>query len=138
MKSVIDLLGRIFLSIIFLFEAYDSIAYFNQTKDTMTAYGITWQQDILLGACIFILVLGGIFILIGYRASLGAFLILLYWLPVTFIVHSFWNDPLEIQRLQSILFMKNLAITGGLLMILVNGTGPYSIRRLFSATRLRS
>jgi putative oxidoreductase len=52
-------------------------------------------------------------------------------------VHSFWNDPIEVRRLQAILFMKNIAITGGLLMILVNGSGRYSIRRLFATTRVR-
>ncbi|MCB0627354.1 MAG: DoxX family protein, partial [Saprospiraceae bacterium] len=66
----------------------------------------------------------------------GVLLLLLYWLPVTFIVHSFWNDPEPEKRLQAILFMKNIAVVGGLLMVWVNGSGRFSIRRLFATTRV--
>lgn len=135
MKNILDLIARICLATIFLFEAYDSIAYFQQTKNTMTTYGLTWNQDFLLLATIILLSLGGILILIGYKASFGAFLLLLYWVPVTFIVFSFWNDPVEIRRLQSIMFMKNIAIIGGLLAIMVNGAGKYSVKRLLAAVR---
>ncbi len=137
MKDVIDLLGRIFLSFIFLYDAYDSIFYFKETKEKMTEYGVTWNQDFLLFGAIFLLVFGGILVLIGYRASFGAVLLLLYWVPVTFIVHSFWNDPEDIKRLQAILFMKNIAIIGGLFMVLVNGSGRYSVRKLFATSRVR-
>lgn len=136
MKDIIDLIARVLLAFIFLFEAYDSITYFKSTKALMTEYGITWKQNLLLTGAIILLVLGGTLILIGYRSSFGAFLLLLYWVPVTFIVHSFWNDPPEDQRLQSIFFMKNLAITGGLLMVWVNGSGRYSIKRLFATFRV--
>ena len=135
MKNILDLISRIFLATIFLFEAYDSTVYFQQTKQTMTNYGLTWNQDFLLTATIIILLLGGILILIGYKPSFGAFLLLLYWVPVTFIVYSFWNDPVEVRRLQSIMFMKNIAIIGGLLAIMVNGAGKYSVKRFLSAVR---
>lgn len=136
MKDVVDLIGRVFLSFIFLFEAYDSIKFFQHTKDTMTEYGIMWKQDFLLMGAIFLLILGGILILIGYRSSFGALLLLFYWVPVTMILHSFWNDPPELHRENSIAFMKNLAITGGLLMVLVNGSGRFSVKRLFATFRV--
>ncbi|MEZ4950656.1 MAG: DoxX family membrane protein [Saprospiraceae bacterium] len=136
MKDVIDLIGRIFISVIFLFEAYDSTKYFNETLRQMSLYGLTWQPKMLLLGAIILLSLGGVLVLLGYRASLGALLLLMYWIPVTFIVHSFWNDPPELVRLQSILFMKNLAVTGGLLLVLVNGSQRFSIRRLFATTRV--
>ncbi|MFK8100881.1 MAG: DoxX family protein [Saprospiraceae bacterium] len=136
MKDIIDLIARIFISLIFLVEAYDSIDYFKSTKVTMTEYGITWQQDILLLGAIWFLAIGAILVLIGYRSSLGATMLLLYWLPVTFIVHSFWNAPAELYRVESMAFMKNIAITGGLLTVFVNGSGKYSIKRLFATTKL--
>lgn len=136
MKDVVDLIGRIFLSFIFLFEAYDSMRYFKETLLKMAEYGITWQPKFLLVGAIIALVLGGLMVLLGYRSSLGALLILLYWVPVTFIVHSFWNDPPDQLRMQSILFMKNIAITGGLLVVLVNGSQRFSIRRLFATTKV--
>ncbi len=136
MRDVIDLIGRVFLSFIFLYDAYDSIFYFKETRDKMTEYGLTWNQDLLLYGAIFLLVVGGILLLIGYRASLGALLLLLYWVPLTFIIHSFWNDPEPIRRMQAILFMKNIAITGGLLMVLVNGSGKISVKRLVATIKI--
>lgn len=66
----------------------------------------------------------------------GAILLILYYLPVTLIVHSFWNDPVKVQRIQAIMFMKNIAIMGGLLMIIVNGSGRYSIKRLLATLKV--
>jgi len=149
MKNIVDLVGRLFLAFIFLYEAYDSIFYFKDTKEAMTSYGLTWNQDLLLIGAILVLLLGGTLLLIGYRVQLGAMLLLMYWIPLTFIIHSFWNDPVdclvltdcygttqELRRMQSILFMKNLAIAGGLLMVFANGTGKYGIKRLFATAKV--
>lgn len=136
MKDILDLVGRVLISFIFLFDAFDSIFYFKDTKETMVSYGLNWNQDLLLFGGIFLLLLGGTLVLIGYRSSFGAILLLLYWVPVTFIVHSFWNDPEDIRRFQSVMFTKNMAIVGGLLMVLVNGSGRYSVKRLFATSRV--
>ena len=136
MKDLLDLVGRVLISFIFLFDAFDSIFYFKDTKETMASYGLSWNQDLLLFGGIFLLLVGGTVVLIGYMSSFGAILLLLYWVPVTFIVHSFWNDPDDIRRFQSVMFTKNMAIVGGLLMVLVNGSGRYSVRRLFATSRV--
>ena len=136
MKDILDLVGRILIAFIFLFHAYDLIAYFGANKELLLDYGITWRQDLLLSGAIFVLLLGGTLVLIGYRAALGAVLLLLYWVPLTFVVHSFWNDAPEFVRQESMEFVKNLAIIGGLLIILVNGSGRYSVRRLFATTKV--
>ncbi len=137
MKDIIDLIARVSLAFLFLWEAYDSITYFKTTKHLMTEYGITWKQDLLLVGTICFLILGGTLLLIGYRAGFGALLLLIYWVPVTFIVHSFWNAPPEELRMESIAFMKNFAIIGGLLMVMANGSGKYSVKRLFATFRVR-
>ena len=153
MKDIIDLIGRVLLSFIFLYEAYDSIFFFNETVVKMRFYGLDRQPEMLLYGAIFLLVVGGTLLLLGYRTGLGVTLLLMYWLPVTFIVHDFWNVPFEcvstvscpqlsiegqevFRRLQGVSFMKNLAVTGGLLMVWVNGSGRFSIRRLFATTKV--
>jgi putative oxidoreductase len=136
MNHVFDLVGRILISAIFIFEAIDSIMFAEKMKMTMAEYGITWRPDFLLYSSIVTLAIGAIMLLIGYRIRLGVWLLLLYWLPVTFIVYSFWNDPVTTQRLHAILFMKNIAIAGGLLMIAAHGGGKYSIQRLFVVTKI--
>lgn len=103
----------------------------------MTDHGLTWNQDMLLCCAIFLLAMGGVMVLLGYRSTLGAIMLLMYWVPVTFIVHDFWNCTGNAAlREQSILFMKNIAITGGLLMLVGKGSGRYSMKRLLATTRV--
>ncbi len=136
MRDITDLIGRIFLSAIFIFEAVDTILYMDKTRLTMTQYGLTWNQDFMIYSSIFLLVTGGLMVLLGYRSTFGALLLLLYWTPVTFLVHDFWNYPKDQLRIQSILFMKDVAIIGGLLMVAGKGSGRYSMKRLFATTRV--
>ena len=136
MNNIFDLVGRILISAIFFYEGIDSILYAEKMKLTMAEYGITWQPDFLLYSSIVFLMIGATMVIIGYRIRFGVWLLLIYWLPVTFIVYSFWNDPVEEQRLHAILFMKNIAVAGGLLMIAAHGGGKYSIQRLFRVTRI--
>ena len=136
MKHIFDLIARVMLSTIFIYEVYDSISFYGKTKNTMTAYGITWNQDFLLITVIVLLTLGATLVLIGYYANLGAILLLCYMIPITLIVYSFWNDPQDVRRIQSIMFMKNIAIVGGLLLLMVNGAGKYSVKRLVHVLRL--
>lgn len=136
MKNVVDLLGRMLLSFIFLYDAYDSIFYFKDTRAKLTAYGLTWKQDWLIVGAIIFIVLGGLMLLFGYRAKLGAVLLLLYWVPMTFIVHAFWEYEEPTRRLQALLFTKNIAIMGALLLVWANGTGKFSIKRILATTHV--
>jgi len=136
MNNIFDLVGRILISAIFFYEGIDSILYAEKMKLTMAEYGITWRPDFLLYSSIVFLMIGATMLVIGYRIRFGVWLLLLYWLPVTFIVYSFWNDPVSEQRLHAILFMKNIAVAGGLLMIAAHGGGKYSIQRLFRVTKI--
>lgn len=136
MYQVYDLVGRIMMSAIFIYEAIDSMLYAEQTKITMAEYGILWKQDLLLYTSITILLIGALMLLFGYRVRFGVWLLLLYWLPVTCIVYSFWNDPEQVQRTNAIFFMRNIAIAGGLLMIAANGAGKYSVRRLLRVSKI--
>ncbi len=138
MKDIFDLLGRILLSFIFLFEAYEYFAFEQLSLQAMTIYGLTYKQEFFLYGAIFLLLFGGVMILLGYRMRLGAILLLLYWVPVTFIVHDFWTQPTGTEefRVQSMLFVKNLAIMGGLLLAATHVSGKYRLRRLFATTRV--
>lgn len=136
MKDIADLLGRICLSIIFLFEAIDSILFYDNTVNTMKAYGINWFPNIILSIAIAGLITGAVLMMMGYFARVGATLCLLYWLPFTLIVYSFWNDPPDLERINSLYFMRNIAVAGGLLLLLANGAGKYSVKRLIHRLRL--
>lgn len=72
--------------------------------------------------------LGGLSVLLGYRARLGALLIVAFLVPVTLTMHNFWaiDDPMT-AMIQQGMFMKNLAMLGGALLITHFGAGPYSL-----------
>lgn len=136
MKDTIDLISRIFIAIMFYYEAFDSFLLYSKTKNTMTAYGITWNQDLILGTIIVFLVIGATLILIGYHSGFGAVLIFFYLIPYTFIFYSFWDVPQDTQRIQLINFMKNFALIGGLLLLTIHKPGKYSIKKLIYVMRL--
>lgn len=136
MKDIAELLARILIAFVFIYEALDALVFFNKTKATMTAYGINWNQDLLIKFLIFILITGGVLVLIGYYARIGASLLLLYWLPFTLIVYSFWDDAPEFKRVHALYFMRNLALCGGLLLLITNGAGKYSVKRLIYIMKL--
>lgn len=71
---------------------------------------------------------GGLSILLGYRAKIGAWLLVLFLVPVTIMMHSFWTiaDPMMAQMDQA-MFTKNLSILGGALLITQFGAGPLSL-----------
>lgn len=136
MKSFFDLFGRVIIGLVSIFEAVDSIVFFNETKETLQLYGIDKSLNFVLVLSILLLLIGGILVLIGYLANIGAILLMLYWIPFIFIVYSFWNDPAEIQRVQLLMFMRMMAYVGGLCIIAANGAGRYSIKRMFHVLRL--
>ena len=136
MKDVADLIGRILIASLFLYEAYDSLFFFDKNMETLINYGLTWNTRLLMYIGILTLIIGGGLLLIGYYARVGAFLLMLYWLPFSLIVYSFWNDPEDLRRLHGLMLMRNLALCGGLFYILAHGSGKYSVRRLIHRLRL--
>jgi putative oxidoreductase len=71
---------------------------------------------------------GGLSILLGFRAKYGAWLIVLFLVPVSYMMHDFWNatDPM-MKIMDQIMFMKNMSMLGAALMITHFGSGPMSI-----------
>jgi putative oxidoreductase len=71
--------------------------------------------------------LGGMSVLVGYRAKLGATLLALFLVPVTFTMHAFWAAPdAQAAQLQTVMFFKNMSLLGGTMLIAYFGAGPYS------------
>lgn len=136
MKGIFDLLGRALIGLVSIFEALDSIVFFEETKETLIAYNLDFGLNFLLGGAIILLLLGGISVLIGYYADLGSFLLILYWLPYIFIVYSFWNAPMDSQRVELLNFLRMFAYVGGLMILVANGGGKYSVKRLIHVMRL--
>jgi putative oxidoreductase len=120
----IPLIGRILFSIIFM---YSSIANFSDYFFyEATARGIPCSYILVPLVGIFELI-GGLSILTGFMAKWGAWLIIIILIPVTIVMHDFWNieDPVH-HQLVLMTFMRNLSIIGAALMISFFGAGPFS------------
>ncbi|MER3417266.1 MAG: DoxX family protein [Chloroflexota bacterium] len=118
--------GRALLTLIFVFSGIGKIFSWEQTAHFMASKGMPWVPFFLLGA-IALETIGGLCILVGYKARFGALTLIVFIIPATIIFHDFWNVEGMERQTQMIMFMKNLAILGGLLLILGYGAGPLSI-----------
>jgi putative oxidoreductase len=122
-------LARLFLTFIFLSSAGNKIVNFGPTTEYMAANGMPVPSLMLVGA-IFLLVAGGLSVLLGFQARIGAAMLILFLLTATWFFHPFWafEDPGEAQG-QMIHFMKNLSMMGAMLFIVANGSGAWSLDR---------
>ena len=121
MERLTPLLGRTLLSIIFLFAGLHKVTDPAGTQGYMTAHGMP-SPGFFLVCTIIVELGGGLSVLLGYKARWGAATLALFLIPVTLIFHTKFDDPL-----QSAMFLKNLAIMGGLLMVASAGPGPISL-----------
>jgi len=124
-KQLIVLLGRFFFAAIFLMFGFGHFS--KQMIGYAASQGVP-LASIVVPVSGLIALAGGLSILLGYRASLGAWLVVLFLVPVTFMMHKFWTvtDPMMAQ-IQMAMFMKNISILGGALLFSQFGAGPFSL-----------
>jgi len=118
------LIGRLLFALIFLMAGANHFS--SQTIGFAASQGVP-LASIVVPLSGVIAVLGGLSILLGYRAKLGAWLVVLFLVGVT-PMHKFWgiSDPM-MQQMQMVMFMKNLSMLGGALLISQLGAGPWSL-----------
>jgi len=118
--------GRILLALIFLMSGIMKIPNWEGTAGYMEFMGMPMVTLFLIGAVV--LEIGGsLSVILGYKARWGALALIVFTIPTTLIFHAYWAVDPEQMQIQQIMFMKNLAIIGGLLVIMANGAGPLSL-----------
>lgn len=120
------LLGRILLALIFLVSGFGKIGGWEQTAGYMASKGMP-LIPLFLFAAIAIEIGGGLFVLTGRMARVGALALVVFLIPTTLIFHNFWAMEGMERQLNMVMFMKNLAIMGGLLMVAAYEAGPFRI-----------
>jgi putative oxidoreductase len=122
----VPLLGRILLALIFLISGLGKIFDWQGTAGYMASKGMPLIPFFLLGAIVLELA-GGLAVLLGFKARIGALLLIVFLIPATLIFHNFWTLTGMERQIQMIMFLKNLAIMGGLLLVVGLGPGPLSL-----------
>ena len=116
--------GRALYAAIFILASF---AHFSRATIESTAHQGVPFATVLVPASGLMALLGGLSILTGYRTRVGAALVILFLIPVTFTMHAFWavHDP-QMAALQRAMFFKNVSLAGAALLLLHFGAGPYS------------
>ncbi|MGB8854452.1 MAG: DoxX family protein [Pirellulales bacterium] len=127
-QGFVSLLARLMIAAIFLASAIgNKIPQFAETAAYMASEGVPNPKFALFGA-IGLLLIGGVSVILGAWTRFGAIFLLVFLAAATYYFHDFWKFADAGQRqLQTIQFMKNLAIGGGLLSLVAFGGGPWSV-----------
>jgi putative oxidoreductase len=126
-QGPLTVLGRVLLATIFFMAAVgNKIPHFSQVAGFMESAGVPAPQFMLLGAIAFLIV-GSVSVIVGYKARIGAALLLTFLALASYYFHAFWKLEGQAQQEQMIQFMKNLSMMGAMLFLIANGSGPMSL-----------
>ncbi len=128
-KAYASLIGRALIGLIFLMSGINKIADPQGTQQYMAAMGITTATTFLYAGAVVVEVAGGLSLLLGVWAKWGALALILFMIPTTLLFHTNFGD-----QNQTIHFLKNLAMIGGLLYVAAYGSGRWSVDRGASRT----
>lgn len=118
--------ARILMASIFISAGFSKILGFDGVTAYIASKGLPFPM-VVAGLTVALEILGGLAVIIGYKARIAGLLLGLFSIVAAFIFHNFWAFPPEQVYLQNIMFMKNLSMAGGLFLLTVFGAGAYSV-----------
>ena len=121
MSNILDLIGRIFISLVFLFSGINKIGNYEGTIGWMESLGM---PGIFLIPAIILEIGAPILIIIGYKVKISAALLSLFCVGTAIIFHNDFSN-----QMQFVSFMKNIALAGGFLFIVINGAKDFSLEK---------
>lgn len=133
-------IARFLISLVFLAGAFNKILHWHETERNLHSILCEWQSNlgfsdnayecfnflipvtpILLLIGLLMELFGGLSILLGFKEKLGAWLLVLFLIPTTFIMHQFWFVDGAMREQQLAHFLKNMAVLGGLIVVILQG-----------------
>ena len=117
--SLIDLFGRIFISSLFIINGIGKIFNYESTVEVIESYNL---PGIIIVPGIIIEILFPLLIIAGYKTRISAFIIAIFTISLAFIFHFDFSD-----QMQTTAFLKNIAISGGLLFLITKEPGRFSL-----------
>ena len=119
MEKYVNLAGRILLAHIFLLAGLNKISGYSGTQGYMEAMGV---PGVLLPLVILLEIGGALALIAGWQTRLAAYALAVFCAVSALIFHNNLGD-----QIQMIMFMKNWAMAGGLLVLAANGAGAFSL-----------
>jgi len=124
MTNILDLVGRVFISLVFLLSGINKIGNYEGTIGWMESLGM---PGIFLIPAIILEIGAPILIMIGYKVKIAAALLSLFCIATAVIFHTDFSN-----QMQFVSFMKNIALAGGFLFLVINETKEFSLERKFA------
>jgi putative oxidoreductase len=128
MSNLIDFIGRLLISALFLISGYNKFFSIDGTMGWMEGFGI---PGFLLYPTIVLEIILPLFIILGYQARFASGVLAIFCLATAFIFHYDFTDQMQI-----IAFLKNLGLAGGFLFIVANGVRDWSVEKKKKYVRL--
>ncbi len=125
LQNPLTLVGRLLMAFLFLPAGISKIGGFAGTVGYIASKGLPLPTA---GAAIAILVevLGGLALIAGFGTRVAALALAGFTLVATVIFHNFWGMPADQVMVQQLMFFKNIAVVGGLLVLAAHGAGAWS------------
>ena len=122
---IVELIGRILLSALFLIEGIGKISMQEDVMMYMENYGV---PGILFIPAVILEILFPLLLIVGYKTKLAAFVMALFTFTVAIIFHTDFSDGMQL-----IFFLKDLAIAGGFMIIIAYGSNKFSLDHLLKS-----
>ena len=129
-NSMAPLIGRILISWIFLYSSVGQVTQFSLNVNHVAAAGMPFPPLAIITS-ITVQFLGGLALLLGFKGRLAGWVLFIFLIPTTLVLHKFWGAAARPG--QEIQFFKNMGLMGGLLFIGTFGAGAYSIDALLAS-----
>jgi putative oxidoreductase len=120
------LIGRLLLAVMFLLAGLSKLGGLEGTAGYIASKGLPMAQ-LLAIATVALEVGAAVMLIVGWQARWAALALAAFTLLATVLFHNYWAMPADQQMMQQLMFMKNLAITGGLLVLFAFGPGSLSL-----------
>lgn len=126
LKTLASVGGRVLLALIFITAGSSKLMGLEGTAAYIASAGLPVPAllAVLVGA---LELVAGIALVIGFKARWAALALAVFTLLASVIFHAYWSVPAEQQMVQQLLFMKNVAIAGGLFLVAALGSGNFSL-----------
>ncbi|MER3570436.1 MAG: DoxX family protein [Patescibacteria group bacterium] len=128
-SDYIFLLSRFILGFYFLFFAFNNLTKMSMLAEYVKSKNVSQPKLAVLFTGLLLLI-GGLSIILGFYIQIGVLALTLFFLPVTFIMHNFWQvEDKQMKMMEMINFMKNMAIWAGVLLLLfIPQPWPFSFK----------
>jgi putative oxidoreductase len=126
LQNPLSLTGRILLALLFLPAGLSKIGGFAGTAGYIASKGLP-LPEVAAAIAIVIEIGGALALLAGFGTRLAALVLAVFTLVATVIFHNYWAMPADAQMMQQLMFFKNIAVVGGLLVLAAWGAGAWSV-----------